>query len=335
MVGILERTLIHDLVANKGALISVPENAKVHQVLKIMDENEITALPIASAAEQQALAGETSLVQESAHYIGIVSMLDVVLHIGENLDHAEDVLETPVSDLIGHTSESRSLWTVSPNAKLSDAMDYLCKGVHRFLVPIKPEAASHEATQYRLLTQTDVVSFLLMHVDELGLCASRTVSELGLLHPDLLALAVPSNMTLFNALRLMHQKTAFSSLAVVEPSEEQGGFWEAHPRWVRGGKLVGSLSANYFRGLGLEDINSLKPEMSVAEFLKMSVAKGFSRPLVTVRPTTPLATAMEASITNKVHRVWVTDEDAWLLGVVSFSDIIGAARREPSSFVQR
>ncbi|KAH9314051.1 hypothetical protein KI387_022678, partial [Taxus chinensis] len=312
MAVILERTYIRDLVENKGCLISAPINATVEQILKIIAENGITAVPLASGAEQQTLQEQTPF-QSSPHYMGIVSMFDAVLHIGRYFGDAENALQTPVADLIGQTSESRVLWTVSPSTKLIDAMDYLCRGVHRFLVPVHEHHETpypHETTQFRLLTQTDVVSFLLLHLDEMGPCILRTISEAGLLHPNLLALSVPSDMTLMKALHLMRHKTVFSSIAVVE-----GTCSEAYPRWVCGGKLVASLSATHFRGMGFEDIKLLKPETTIAGFLEMLAVKGLRRPLVTVRPNTSLATVMEAAITNKVHRVWVTDEDGWLMGV--------------------
>jgi len=340
MAGVLEMTYIGDLVENKRFLIFAPKSATVEKVLKIMAENEITAIPVASSPEQQASMEGTTFFQGSSHFIGIVSMLDVVLHIGDNLDDCENALQTPVSDLIGQTIESRALWTAGPHVKLIDGMECMSKGIHRFLVPIhehNDEPSPHEATQFRLLTQTDVVSFILEHIDEMGPCVSRTIADLRLLHPNMAALSVPSNIALSSALRLMHRKPAFSSFGVVEtPREEDMDSSQEQQMGVTGGKLVGSLSANCFRGMGVEELSwSLRPEMTVAGFLKMSAEKGFSRPLVRVRPTTPLGTAMAEAITNKVHRVWVTDADGWLLGVVSFTDIISAARRGPTSFVHQ
>lgn len=340
MAGVLETTYIGDLVANKRFLIFAPKDATVEKVLKIMAENEITAIPVAASPGQQASVEGTTFFQGSSHYIGIVSMLDVVLHIGDNLDDCENALQTPVSDLIGQTIESRALWTAGSRVKLIDGMECMSKGVHRFLVPIhghNNERSPHETTQFRFLTQTDVVSFLLEHIDEMGPCVSRTITDLGLLHPNMAALSVPSNMILSSALRLMHRKPAFSSFGVVEASpEEEMDSSQSQQFGVSGGKLMGSLSANCFRGMGVEEISwSLRPEITVAEFLKMSAEKGFSRPLVTIHPTTPLGTAMAVAITNKVHRVWVTDEDGWLLGVVSLTDIISVARRGPTSFVHQ
>ena len=97
-------------------------------------------------------------------------------------------------------------------------MEFLRKGVHRFLVPVQVHHETpypHETTQHHLLSQTDVVGFLLLHLDEMGPCVTRSVSELGLLDPNLVALAVPSNMTLMTALRLMHHKPISSSVATI------------------------------------------------------------------------------------------------------------------------
>eukprot|EP00252_Welwitschia_mirabilis_P026324 TRINITY_DN8600_c0_g1_i1.p1 TRINITY_DN8600_c0_g1~~TRINITY_DN8600_c0_g1_i1.p1 ORF type:complete len:365 (-),score=24.76 TRINITY_DN8600_c0_g1_i1:174-1190(-) len=337
MAAILERTYISDLVANKRLLISAPPSATVAQVLHLLSANEITAIPIASSSADPS-AVDAPLLQGSSHFIGIVSMADIVLHIGDNLDDCERALETHVSAIIGQTIESRALWTVSHHVKLIDAMEFLSKGVHRFLVPAYEDSSSRtETTQYRLLTQTDVVKFLVQNIDELGPCVRRTVIDLGLIHPSMAALAVPSDMLLRTALRIMHQRPAFSSFAVVETEAEtenqpkegrNANVEESGSLLVSGGRLVGSLTANDFRGMGIDEIKALKNDTRVAEIVRRSGA------VVTVRPTSPLGTVMAVAVENKVHRVWVTDEDGWLLGVVSFSDIISVVRRDPSSFIQ-
>ena len=61
------------------------------------------------------------------HYIGMVTMVDIVAHIAgdDHLSHNDDgtgdlveKLSTPVSSIIGHSVEGLNLWTLSPNTRL-------------------------------------------------------------------------------------------------------------------------------------------------------------------------------------------------------------------------
>ena len=49
-------------------------------------------------------------------------------------------------------------------------------------------------------------------------------------------------------------------------------------------------------------------------------------PPITCRPYAPLSEAMTVAVINKIHRVWVTEEDGRLVGVVAMTDIIRACR---------
>ena len=50
-------------------------------------------------------------------------------------------------------------------------------------------------------------------------------------------------------------------------------------------------------------------------------------PPVTCRPGAPLSEAMTVAVINKVHRVWVTEDDGRLVGVVAMTDIIRVCRQ--------
>ena len=49
-------------------------------------------------------------------------------------------------------------------------------------------------------------------------------------------------------------------------------------------------------------------------------------PPITCRPHAPLSEVMTVAVINKIHRVWVTEEDGRLVGVVAMTDIIRACR---------
>jgi len=88
------------------------------------------------------------------------------------------------------------------------------------------------------------------------------------------------------------------------------------------GKLVGQVSAH--------NIRSMKASGEMMDYLykpyteyKLILAKKFQVPLspITVSSSTPLKEVVDTLLSNKIHRVFVVDDNQ-LTGVISFSDII-------------
>ncbi|GBG63607.1 hypothetical protein CBR_g38673 [Chara braunii] len=179
---------------------------------------------------------------------------------------------------------------------------------------------------FRIFTQTDMMRFLVRHIDVLGPIVSCSIDDLDLLHPSLSVLAVPASMTVKDALRMMRSHGGVNAVAVVDPADS-GEHEVGPPGWSRGGKLVGTLSASDFRGLDPKAIQEMHV-MPVMEFVSRTCGSGVPLPLVSCRPTTPLATVMAEALIAEVHRVWVTDEESRLLGVVTFTDMIRAIKKE-------
>ncbi|CAI6003998.1 unnamed protein product [Closterium sp. NIES-65] len=220
-----------------------------------------------------------------------------------------------------------------------------------------PLALKHS---YHFVSQTDVAAFLLLHVDALGDVAQRTVEQLGLADPLFPPLAIVSGITVTAALRLMQRAGGVRAVAVVAGSAEEeermeegegsgaasaagadvaggrggggGGAGRGRERgeagWVRGGRLLGTLSVSDLRGMDAETLAQLT-SMKVRDFLAhmASLSPEGRRPSITCRMAAPLAEVMALAATNRVHRVWVTGEDDELLGVVSLTDVISACRR--------
>ncbi|CAI5962577.1 unnamed protein product [Closterium sp. NIES-64] len=70
---------------------------------------------------------------------GVVSMADVAMHVVREAARPA-ALKAGVVSLIGNSPEGLSLWVASTSTPLVNAMEPLCKGIHRLLVrcPIAP-----------------------------------------------------------------------------------------------------------------------------------------------------------------------------------------------------
>ncbi|GJP31442.1 hypothetical protein CLOM_g12270 [Closterium sp. NIES-68] len=121
-------------------------------------------------------------------YIGMVSVLDVLMHFAQSTsrDDPSWALDVPISMLIGHCLEGLSCWTLPFHLSVLDSLEPMSKGVHRVLlplpsadrppsgpiVPITTSSATHggfsrgllttgSAPAYTILNQVDLIKFML------------------------------------------------------------------------------------------------------------------------------------------------------------------------------
>ncbi|CAI5974353.1 unnamed protein product [Closterium sp. NIES-64] len=118
-------------------------------------------------------------------YIGMVSVLDVLMHFAQSSarDDPTWALDVPISTLIGHCLEGLSCWTLPFHLSVLDSLEPMSKGVHRVLLPLpsadRPPSgpivplsvATHGgfsrgllttdcAPAYTILNQVDLIKFM-------------------------------------------------------------------------------------------------------------------------------------------------------------------------------
>jgi len=105
-------------------------------------------------------------------------------------------------------------------------MEPMSKGIHRALVPVEslmhqPQHAPVEIMEsspgYHMLTQTDMVRFLLVHAKELEFVTGLSVSTLGLMQTSVFA--APSNMKVMDVVKCM-RNVSLAAVAIVENSPD-------------------------------------------------------------------------------------------------------------------
>lgn len=128
--GLLEKK-VSDLITNKRRLVEVPYTASLADTLNALMANRVLAAPVAAPPGHWIGAGGSMIIESDKqtgaarkHYIGMVTMLDVLAHIGGDdgspaaeADAADfdRRMQVPVSSIIGHCLESLSLWTLNSN----------------------------------------------------------------------------------------------------------------------------------------------------------------------------------------------------------------------------
>ncbi|PWA68389.1 cystathionine beta-synthase (CBS) protein [Artemisia annua] len=193
---------VRDLVSDKRRLVEVPYTATLAHTMNALVANQVVAVPVAAPPGHWIGAGGSMIMESDKHtgavrkhYIGMVTMLDVLAHIaGNSVDtsceetNLEERMSVPVSSVIGHCLESLSLWTLNPDTSIMDCMEVFSKGIHRALVPLDSSMENvagvelvESASSYRMLTQMDLIKFLKGHESDLKHVNDRTILELGAL----------------------------------------------------------------------------------------------------------------------------------------------------------
>jgi hypothetical protein len=123
-MGVLKHTKVQQLVQRKGRLVEVPYSATVGDTLNALLAKSILAVPVAAPPGHWVGAGASMIMEadkSTGHvrkqFIGMVSVLDILIHVVEEEGHDfADRLSSTVASIIGHSREGLSLWTISPTA---------------------------------------------------------------------------------------------------------------------------------------------------------------------------------------------------------------------------
>ena len=248
--------MVRQLVAHKGRLVEVPYTASVGDTLHALQTHNILAVPVAAPPGHWIGAGGSVILESDKatgaarkHYIGIISTLDILIHLSElhskpptdpwphgspKSDIAskeeEKLLASSVSSIIGHSIEGLSLWSFSPHTSVLEAMEPLSKGIHRALVALESPPMDHgvetdiASPGYGMLTQTDLIRFLHELIAKFHSSSAHTTTgvwDLGSQSVESLRVVqsnifgVPANMPLVDVLKCMSQG-ALTAVAILD-----------------------------------------------------------------------------------------------------------------------
>ncbi|GAQ78049.1 Cystathionine beta-synthase family protein [Klebsormidium nitens] len=301
MQAFLRDHKIGDLVVRKQQLIQVPYTSTVGDVINAYLTDDVLAYPITAPPNEWigALGGGSSVLESdpstglpTKQYIGVISVLDVLMHFADNADNIEWALEAPVEKLVGRSIEGLNLIVLRPDTTILAALDTLAKGVHRVLVPQttsslpgtprssrRSDGFAEAGSNYHFLTQTDVIRFVVQNEEAFAGLLSKTVQAADVIHASVLS--IPAFMLMVDALRCMRNAAVsvaqpITAIAVVEA--DHATFPEAEePMMVQGKglKVVGTLAASHLRGVTTEVLKGL-PYLTVIDFLsRVSMARRF------------------------------------------------------------
>lgn len=129
----LREMKIDDAMVDKKRLVEVPYTATLAHTLNALVANQVGSVPVAAPPGHWIGAGGSMILESDKqtgvirkHYIGMVTMFDILAHIAEEDENlpagGADLdldmrLSVPVSSIIGHSMEGLNLWTMNPNTR--------------------------------------------------------------------------------------------------------------------------------------------------------------------------------------------------------------------------
>jgi len=289
----LATTTAGTLVAEKTYTFTVLSTDSLETVLGKLCVHDLLSLPVQDPKTHQLM--------------GMVSIIDLLIFIAwgpyfESGEFNEEKvttlrqLERPVSQVLGLTVESRSLFVVEPEMPLTTLLKPFSSGLHRVLVPQKDDFGR---TAHRVLSQSDVVSYIYKHRNEVKDLFSKKLSELGITPKSVVAIS-SSSSALDGFKNMTCEKVP--AVAIVDDK----------------GKLVGNLSASDLRGMSSKRLKeAINP---VLEFLSSN--NGFVRKPVTISLDDTLETAYHRVVNEGLHRLWVVDSQEKPVGCLSLTNLI-------------
>ncbi|CAI0391438.1 unnamed protein product [Linum tenue] len=328
---------VKELVVENKRLVEVPYTASLADTMNTLVANRVVAVPVAAPPGQWIGAGGSMIMESDKqtgvarkHYIGMVTMLDILAHIAAADDQVDQLgakMSAPVSAVIGHCLEGLSLWTLNPSTSIMDCMEVLSKGIHRALVPVDSHMANvagvelvESASSYKMLTQMDLLKFFMKEADnELQRTMARTLAELGAVNENVYA--ITGRTRVIDAIKCMKAALLNAVPIVVACNSIEDDSKQLING--KGRKLIGTFSSTDLRGWHFATLQTWLP-LTALEFTETVTTE--SRELVTATAGSSLLEVIQKAVTKHVHRVWVVDSEGLLTGVVSLTDIVKALR---------
>lgn len=300
-----------DLVPSDFKLVFVPSNAVVPDVIKVLIKNNISSVPVMDVATNQ--------------FTGLIDMIDLLTLVVATAEAKElvDVLcrkevdwntfiqtelqvfrDQTIGEMI-NISERNPWAPVWEGFPLSSLLDMFSKNVNLHRVPI----IDGDGNVVGLVSQSRVIEFLHKHMDKFP-GAALTVDSFWKPGNQPLV-SVLDNGTAIDAFKQMFDSRV-SGLPVVNSDS----------------KVVGSVSASDLKG-STEDTFFSDVRQPLKDYLARSShyfkREPGSKP-ITCGLNDTLKDVTEKLIQHRIHRIFVTDSENTLEGVLSLCDIISVIR---------
>jgi 5'-AMP-activated protein kinase regulatory gamma subunit len=285
-----------DLLVPFSSLVQLKSTDTVRTTLWTLIKHKIQSLPVYN--------------EKTGRYVGMVDVFDLVQYIcnkaGDSLFRPDffqgfkhrAYADEPVSKII-NLSNRDHWYTVMDSAALDSILDMMVSSnVHR--VPV----IDTKRRVIGLITQSRVVDFLASHVEAFPYIANKKIHEFGLANAENVY-TIRDDMASAKAFMMMIEK-GVRGIAVVNAQDQ----------------LVDAVSASDIKGLIYGDFFSdlRSPVLRYLSKVRILLGRNLG-PIYCVGEDTVVSVLKKLS-QEKVHRIFVVDEDKKPIHVISLRDIL-------------
>jgi len=286
----IQQHVLSELIFDKRQLVEVDPRMKVGECMEVLSKNQILSAPVFD--------------HQRGVYTGIIEIFSIMAHLtfGPSCpallhtkfdQHYVEEFQEPVC-VLEPTHHLESFIEIDRERRIYRALVNQPKSHFEGSCHFKGDGSN-----FRMISQMDVIKFLLKNSKELGNFVHKTVQQLNLYDPEQpQVVSIKTNESAFLGFQRIREAD-INGIAVID---------------AQTGKLVGNLSASDLRGLSA--INLIRVMDSVENFL------GEKLMAVSCSPQSCLLDIMFQCVDAKIHRIYVVNPQQEPIGVISLSDIL-------------
>ena len=281
------------LIHNKPNLILVPATTPLNDALAVMHQHNITSV----------------VVERDGNFLGFVSTIEIMTELAfgsfewekPNPEEFELIKssEKTVESVLNINKKTQQIHYFKANDLLINVFEPMSKGVRRVLV-------STNFGTYRIVSQTDVVSYVATHLQLLNLPIDlkQSIVDAKLVTdpPKQEIWKIDGTETALNGFRFLVLRNILSAPVVDE-----------------NGAILTSLSASDLRGVRSENLKAVL--LPTTEYL--TNVYGALIPPITCSINDSLQLVVLKLAAARVKRIWIVNGDNKPIGAVSLRSVIG------------
>jgi len=284
----LQSALVSNLQRKDYELVTIDPEESAANALQILASNKISAAPIFDAKKQL--------------FLGSISVMDLVIWIvrtyalsknEESNDFDLNQIKIDMSRNVREISDwgLEPFWAIPQDESALSLINNFLKWRRIHRVPV----VDPDGHVTGVVSQSDLTRFIQENQGRLEFVLSKTLKELRLEEGEVVS--VLEDESLIKAFGTI-VVTGFTGLAVVNHSAN----------------LVGNISASDLKGITLDNFQELN----------MPIKKFLNKTPVTLQRGGTLNDAISKLTNNKVHRIYVVDENNKPLSVISLTTVLRA-----------
>jgi len=290
---LLQRTKAIDVVGNQKLCFG-HANQTIDDCLKILKDNNICGMPIMENEGGRKAIGFVDLLDICAFALNLWRSYSHKLKFTELLEQNK-FFQTKLSAIMNYSRRNEFL-ALRDNCTLLDCLTYFVTKQHR---SHRIALLDNNDNIRCIISMWDLVNFASKNAAAIPLC-DRSLKDLQLWKPCLM---VRHDTYLVDALDILVDNR-ISGIAVVDVEN----------------KLVANFSAGDLKGItrGAFDLFD-KP---LIDFLRGGTMTKSKMPPISLKHNNPFGDCLKTISDNKIHRVFITDNNEKPFGIVSCTDVV-------------